>query len=713
MTWLHPLLLGGLVAAALPILIHLIGKRRAPIVHFAAMDFLLVVNKRLARREKLRQFLLLLLRTLAIAALVMAVARPSKPRAQAVANDNFVLVLVLDTSASMNAVVNGQSILERAKTLAKNVITRLQPGQPATLVLAGAELSAPVQAATIDHPLLMQSIDAIEAGEGVADMAAAIELGLAHAGETDSGATVVVVGDLSANSFSSLGPLKSTSMPRMRFIDAAARNDRQPLPNLAIANIAVHIMGPTQQTIEVQVRNFGSAPVLKRSLAIELDGVEVQRGYIDVPSQARAEKTLTLKLKTPGVFRATLKLDPGDDVYAADNEASVLVHAVPAMQLLLVNGDPRTVPYEDELFFLGRALEALPRGASPIEVTSITLDECAAFADAENGLQGFNAIVLAHAKPIDLALRVHLEEFVKSGGGLLLTLGDRVNFEKLNDSLGPLLVSPLRDLFRAKNTREGSPAVAIGTFDVQHTVLRSLDENVIASLKASRTASYFNLAAGVRSGVRNVLRFQNGAPALLERRWGQGVLMLWTSSIDRDLTDIPLRTAFVPLMQGLMRYLGGYREPLRAGVVRSGGEVNIPVPTGATHMAVVFPDGKRHEYSVNQDRSALALLRFDSTEQLGWYSLETKQDRAWLPAPELSFAVASSLDESDFMAISDEELNRRMRGDGEDTQDGLGFVFLGSTSDDMSPFDIRGYASYFLLALGLLFFAESMLAARG
>ncbi|MBI3179901.1 MAG: BatA domain-containing protein, partial [Deltaproteobacteria bacterium] len=75
-TWLHPWLLAGLAGAALPVIIHLIGRRRAPTLRFAAFDFLVEVNKRLARRERLRQILLLITRTLAVAAIAFAVARP-------------------------------------------------------------------------------------------------------------------------------------------------------------------------------------------------------------------------------------------------------------------------------------------------------------------------------------------------------------------------------------------------------------------------------------------------------------------------------------------------------------------------------------------------------------------------------------------------------------------------------------------------------------
>ena len=110
-TWLHPWLLLGALASVLPIVIHLIGRRRAPTVSFAAFDFLMAVNKRLARRERLRQFLLLLLRTLAILALVFAASRPMPFVALSTAEVQKRVVVVLDASESMGYLVDGEPLL--------------------------------------------------------------------------------------------------------------------------------------------------------------------------------------------------------------------------------------------------------------------------------------------------------------------------------------------------------------------------------------------------------------------------------------------------------------------------------------------------------------------------------------------------------------------------------------------------------------------------
>ena len=107
--FLHPWLLLGLLGIALPLLIHLIGRKKAPKIAFAAFDFLLSVNKRLARREKLRQFLLLLLRCLAILFLTLAIARPVPQSTLALESDpQKRLIIVVDTSPSMKYILEGK-----------------------------------------------------------------------------------------------------------------------------------------------------------------------------------------------------------------------------------------------------------------------------------------------------------------------------------------------------------------------------------------------------------------------------------------------------------------------------------------------------------------------------------------------------------------------------------------------------------------------------
>src|SRR5690606_34960744 len=138
-------------------------------------------------------------------------------------------------------------------------------------------------------------------------------------------------------------------------------------------------------------------------------------------------------------------------------------------RVLAVNGDPRTTPYEDELFFLERALLAVPRGDPPIELRMVTVDE---LPDAD--LSGFDVVILANVGVLSPDLVGALRDHLDAGKGLLLAVGERVNFEAANEHLGPLLPHPLRDLHRAADANAGTPPVGIGDLDWDHPILAGL-----------------------------------------------------------------------------------------------------------------------------------------------------------------------------------------------------------------------------------------------
>jgi len=95
MHFLAPSLLLGLTAAALPYLIHRIGKRRALPIRFAAMQLLLRSERRAQARRRLREILLLLARTAVAASLPFIFARPFAERT------TDLPVVILDAQAAV------------------------------------------------------------------------------------------------------------------------------------------------------------------------------------------------------------------------------------------------------------------------------------------------------------------------------------------------------------------------------------------------------------------------------------------------------------------------------------------------------------------------------------------------------------------------------------------------------------------------------------
>ena len=124
MTFLHPWLLGGLVLAGIPILLHLLARRDPPTVAFPAVRYLVQATEEATRRLRLQHWLLLALRTLLVVALVLAAAGPQFPARGVPGHAPSALVLVVDNSASSGAVRDGEPTLDALRAAARAVLAR-------------------------------------------------------------------------------------------------------------------------------------------------------------------------------------------------------------------------------------------------------------------------------------------------------------------------------------------------------------------------------------------------------------------------------------------------------------------------------------------------------------------------------------------------------------------------------------------------------------
>jgi hypothetical protein len=135
-SFLHPLALLGLAAAAIPALLHLLQRRTPPELEFPPLRYLSEAERQSARRLKLRHLLLLLLRTVLIVVVVLAVARPLVPVRGGGAHEPTALVVILDNSPSAGAVVDGRPVLARLRVAARASIGRTSAADRVWLLLA-------------------------------------------------------------------------------------------------------------------------------------------------------------------------------------------------------------------------------------------------------------------------------------------------------------------------------------------------------------------------------------------------------------------------------------------------------------------------------------------------------------------------------------------------------------------------------------------------
>ncbi len=690
MSFLAPQLLFGLLLAGIPIAIHLIGKKRAPMVDFSAYDFLEELVQRLARREQLRQLLLLLLRIAIVALLALALAGPGVKSLLA-ATEKADTLIVVDASRSMSYTLGSQTLFTRAKAKAHEILASHPDGL--SLVVVAQNEPKPLSAQpTADRQALGRALDDVTPGRRGADVAAAVRSGL----ELFQGRSVdvFIVSDLSENVLGAAEGLDSKNIRRLSFVDVAERpRPLRALPNLAVSALSVEHLPDGGHRVLASVHNFGASES-EGELRLQLDDAVKARAFVQISPGSSVEREFTLTDLQKGLHRGQLILSAKDDGFRFDDVAPVAVEVFDEPKVLVVNGDPKSVRFRDELFYLERALQV---AEPPIAFDTIAADDL-----ATHKLEPYQVLVLANVSAPTATLGEELSAFVKRGGGLFVALGDRVSFEGYNSALGDVLPARLRDQWSVADPKaQDAPIHALGLTDISwaHPIFRRFDEQSETGFTLSHTFRHFFVEAeDLSARATQLVRFTSGAPALLERRSGarEGRVLLWTSTLDRDWSDLAIRPPFSPLVAQIVRYAGGSLRtaPDKAFVTFTESELVLPV--GVSEAALVRTDARDQLATLNRPVSAFTFA------EPGLYALSA--GGATIPGTMIS--VRESLEESDFTPVQPDDVVQRLRNDNAELS-----VEWGSSPVDSS--DFRGYAHLLLIALVLVFGAQSLLASRG
>jgi hypothetical protein len=675
--FVHPALLWGLLAAAIPLAIHLFFRRRPRPTPFPAIDFILKARRETERRLRLKKLLLFTARTLLLAALALALARPrlEAPATAAAATPRGprATAIVLDASGSMRYRLGGSTLFERARGDALGALAALGPDEPATAVVCGGPGDVQVEAPGFDRGEVRRALERAEADAGYADVtacvaAAARALSASAATQPGLGHRIVVATDLAASAWhldqpapvvetpAGPGGPAARQKPEVAVLDAARG---APLPNAAVLSADAEpdpAAGPRGYRITATVANFGDQHLSDLPLSLVVGtGKEARtaiRALVDVPAGGTARKSLSHAFAQGGPAVLQLQL-PGDAL--PDDDARALALVVPReVRALVVDGSPSPVRYRDEAFYVESAL-ASP--ASPVRPTLVDAEALPA-----QDLSRFDVVFLLNvrspgAKAADLA------RFVEQGGGLFVAVGDQVDPESYGKELPGLLPAALH---LVKTAPEGR-AARFGEVDLSHPALSVFQGEAKEGLVGVRTQRWIlaKPAGGASGqGTRVLASFDDGSPALLEARRGKGRILLLTTSADRDWTDWPIRTSFLPAMQRFAGWLSGGLDDRREPAGRVGEPRTLRLEPGEELAALVGPDG-RERRRAELERTGLkedgGALRF-APRLPGLWQVKVTAGGAERAEPRLAFSVAFDPRESDTRRLRPDELTAWLGG---------------------------------------------------
>jgi len=562
-SFLAPIFLAGVAAAAIPIVLHLLKREPEARVQFAAVKLLKQAPVEHTQRRHLRELILLALRVTALVLLALAFARPFFASGAASVSTG-VVVVALDTSFSMSA----PGRFERARQLAKEAIARAPSGDLVGVVTFDDAAQIVMKPGT-DRVLAASAIDEAAVGFGATRYRTALSAAAQHlAGRRG---TIVVVTDLQENGWDAGD---RASVPEGTTIELA---DVGAPPS----NLAVTAVRPLADRIVASVHNAGTRARDAR-LHLTIDGRPAGEASVPLGPNQSGEATFA---GAPRGTAAIVRVDDPDGI-PADDVRYALVGGLSRPSVLVVTGSGDMTR---EAFYVQHALAAGAAGTPAFQVSGAAGAQLSSWTDER--LAPHAAVFLLSTRGLERRGRELLSTYARTGGGLLIAAGADVDGDIVADVLGSGSTLTIAALENAKPA-----ARALAPADVRHPIFQAFSGNattlgLVRFEKASRIAG---------SACQTLARFTTGDVAFLECPAGDGRALVLASDLDNKWSDFPLHATFVPFLHEIVAYLASARAHASDYVIADAPAGVKKVPGFAT-IGVAGSRGPARQIAVNVD----------------------------------------------------------------------------------------------------------------
>ena len=621
MTFLNPTILFALIAASIPLIIHLFNLRRPKTVDFSSLAFLEELRQQTLRKLKLRQWLLLALRMLAIAFLVLAFARPTiqnEAVGRILGAGRTATVIVLDNSISMLQRDENGDYYSQARDELLSIASDLESGDELTIIPLISDRDA--GSARLASPTLVRDwLEEVPVSAGAPRLPAAIGRALSVLEESNHpNRELFVVSDIQRTTFADSVDAELPSGVRMYLVPIGTTVQ----DNVAVTAVDVQsrILDQGQPVrLDVEISNFGSSDLANWSVSAYLGGDRVAQAAVDIPSGGTAHVDMTLTPSQRGWLPGYVEIE--DDGFEADNRRHFTLHVPEMRRILVVTGN------STDTSFLELAMSRqLSRNGGVFTIETVDESEF-----SSTPISDYDAIVLHGLQRYSSGQITTIQNFVANGGGLFLFIGETgpaPDYDALLRAVGGGRVSGISD--------PATPGTAYSTLervDPEHPIFLGVFEQAQLEAPDVGHPSFYKAVEYVSGpgDEHTIISSSTGGPVLQEIRGTGGRVLVSTWLAQPDWTDLPFRGVFVPLVYRALYYLTsaqgdsgegfvagsgsqyrlGSRQTVRVALRSEEGEEWIPDQRGGLQgMILTLPPSIRDPgvYAVTAGEEVLARL---------------------------------------------------------------------------------------------------------
>src|SRR5580704_2051874 len=666
MGFLAPWFLAGALAVGLPIWIHLLKRHKTDPRLFPSLMFFERREMNSVKHRRLEHILLFALRALMLILIALLFANPFIKRDPSAIGGKKVLVIAVDHSFSMRAADH----LSKAKDEALSLIAGLKPGDQAQVLALGGTVQALTQLIS-DPAELRAVIGSIQPSDSRASFGELARYIRTLSESTHLPLELHLASDLQKTALPpGFADLRLDASTTLVFHQIG-----KPATNYAVENVVapVRIFDPKKVRVQATIVNFAapneSVEKSQKNVSLVLNNKVLQTKTVEVPAGGRAQVEF-LALDAPyGFSKGEVRVD-GADTLPADDRFYFAVERTDPRKVLFVDDGrhPRA-----QLYYRA-ALDSSGDSAFQMEVVRPDVA-------GNQQLSHYAFVVLDDIGTVSSTLEDALKKYVNAGGSVLIALGPA----SAAQPKVPLVDETIEAAAYAG--REGDRFLNVSEIDAGHPAMRSVER--FSGVK-------FYQAIHVTPAKSRVLaRLNDQTPLVLERQMGEGKVLVFTSTFDNVMNDLPLHASWVPFVERSAAYLAGSgaEQPVNLTV-----DSYVELRTADSKSAaaeVLDPDGKR---LLSLDEATTA--KNFAVNKEGFFELKTASGRHTL------LAAHADRRESDLQVIPQETLDL-WRATGSD-QTSPGASGQGN-EHDKKPWPLWPWLLLLLLVVAM---AESLVADR-
>ncbi|MFA6596466.1 MAG: BatA domain-containing protein [Ignavibacteriaceae bacterium] len=598
MTFLNPAVLFGLLAASIPVLIHLFNLRKLKKIEFSTLIFLKELQKNKIRKVKLKQWLLLLLRTLIILFLVFGFARPTL-KSIFIGNSSTAkttAVFILDDSFSMGVVDAKGSYLNQEKEIALRLLAQLQDGDEAAIVLVSNINTKDQPVVTTDFSQIKKMIESLS----ISSISGSLQTALIKAAKlldesSNYNKELYLISDFQKSRMTDGNQLPDLS----EILKAGIRIYAFPLADKEVFNVGVDKIIVNSQIFEkdksVQVSafitNYSKQKVDNSVVSLFINGERTSQKSFSLKADETKEIVLEGVLKKSGYQEISATIE--DDEILNDNKRFTQIYVPEKIPVLILAEEL------SDATFVQYGLQAANTNQQ-LQIDTRQLNQLSAI-----DLKKYSSVILVGVAGENIS---SLVQFVKAGNGLFFFPGSTTSLQNYQHFCDEFQIP------KATNLAAGGTPFRFVTVDYEHPLFSRLFEN--KQKKSIESPDIYSAFFQHTEGKgKSLITLANNISFLSEFTSGNGKIFLASTAPVLTQTNFPLKGIFAPLLYESVLYLSSIQKDNVDNI--TGDKLSINLSGIASRQITVVKSGDEKEFISLEDKTNE--LQYVTTTRPGIY----------------------------------------------------------------------------------------------